>query len=104
MDKISTEGENTVNLSVDFKQINRYDRKYTVTNIKTNDGDIIHFSNSYQQSTEDFHKLVDEYQQKMEETVERTTLPYEPYYEKSNELVKKVNRDIILNNLNNKEE
>lgn len=47
MDKISTEGENTVNLYVDFKQINRYDRKYIVTNIKTNDGDIIHFSNSY---------------------------------------------------------
>jgi hypothetical protein len=47
MDKISTEGKNTVKLSVDFKQINRFDRKYTVTNIKTNDGDIIHFSNGY---------------------------------------------------------
>lgn len=47
MDKISTEGENTVKLSVDFKQINRYDRKYMVTNIKTDNGDIIHFSNSF---------------------------------------------------------
>lgn len=49
------------------------------------------------QPTEDFNKLVDEYQRKMEEAVERTTLPNEPDYEKINELVKKVNRDIILN-------
>lgn len=47
------------------------------------------------QPTEDFNKLVDEYQKKMESTVISSKLPDEPDYEKINELIKDVNKEIV---------
>ena len=53
------------------------------------------FTDKNNQVTEDFNKLVDEYQKRLEIAANKTTLPDKPDYEKINKLIISVNKSII---------
>lgn len=47
--------------------------------------------------TEEFYKIVDDFEKKLKESIYKTKLPDNPDFEKINQLVIKINKEIILN-------
>jgi predicted nucleotidyltransferase len=75
-------------------EINTYreDEHDLLMSIRNND-----FIDSDKQPTEEFNKLVDYYQKRMEQAAEKSTLPDAPDYDGIQKFVTQVHRELILN-------
>ena len=80
--------------------------KHEIITYRENEHDLlmsIRYNKNYEfidensQPTERFNKLIDEYQMRLEESAKNTTLPDTPNYKAINDLIKKVNKHIVMN-------